>query len=75
MGGIRLCNEMVKNYFDKGTTVYVSGPTWGPHRVMPTIMGIPWKEYRYFDKANNCFDCKAMMEDLSNAPSGSVVLI
>jgi len=42
---------------------------------MPTIMGIPWKEYRYFDAKNNCFDLKAMLGDLSEAPRGSVILI
>jgi len=75
MGGIRLCYEFVKDWFAKGTTIYVSDPTWGPHKGMAKLMGIPFTTYRYYDSKNICVDFKGMCEDLNAAPSGSVFLI
>lgn len=75
MGGIRLCNEMVRKYWPKDVTIYISNPTWGPHRGMPTLMGLNWKEYRYYDEKNICVDFEGMCEDLRAAPEGSLVLL
>ena len=75
MGGLRLGMEMIRGFFPKGTPLYTSNPTWGPHRRMPKEMGIPNPQYRYYDEKNICVDFKGMCEDLTNAKPGSCILI
>lgn len=61
--------------FMKGTTVYLSNPTWGNHKNIFSDEGVEWKNYRYFDPETVGLDFKGMMEDLKAAPEGSVVIL
>ncbi|GAB4817943.1 hypothetical protein N2152v2_004989 [Parachlorella kessleri] len=61
--------------FMPGTTVYISNPTWGNHKNIFTDAGVPWKEYRYFDKKTVGLDLQGMLEDIQSAPEGSVILL
>ncbi|WIA08502.1 hypothetical protein OEZ85_007936 [Tetradesmus obliquus] len=61
--------------FMKGTTVYISNPTWGNHRNIFGDEGVEWKYYRYFDPDTVGLDFKGMVEDLTAAPDGSIVLL
>jgi aspartate aminotransferase len=61
--------------FMKGTTVYISNPTWGNHRNIFGDEGVDWKYYRYFDPDTVGLDFAGMLEDLQAAPDGSIVLL
>ena len=61
--------------FLPGTAAYVSDPTWGNHRNIFADSGVEWKNYRYYDPKTIGLDFEGMVEDLSNAPEGSVVVL
>lgn len=73
-GSLRVGAAFLARFF-KGRTVYISNPTWGNHRNIFGDEGVEWKYYRYFDPATVGLDFAGLMEDLTNAPDGSVVLL
>ncbi|CAD6236694.1 unnamed protein product [Miscanthus lutarioriparius] len=50
-------------------------PTWGNHPKVFTLSGLTVRSYRYYDPATRGLDFKGLLEDLSSAPSGSIVLL
>nr|PNR46151.1 hypothetical protein PHYPA_013270 [Physcomitrium patens] len=73
-GSLRLGAAFLQRYFP-GTTVYISSPTWGNHKNIFNDAGVPWKEYRYFDPKTVGLDFEGMIEDIQNAPEGSIILL
>jgi len=59
----------------KGTTVYLSNPTWGNHKNIFGDAGVDWKMYRYFDPKTVGLDFDGMIADIKAAPKGSVILL
>lgn len=74
-GALRVGAEFVKRYAPPGTTIYVSSPTWGTHTSIMDHANVPCKSYRYWDKANRNLDLKGMLEDIENAPDGSIIML
>ncbi len=56
-------------------TVWLSAPTWPNHPSIIRHVGLAMAEYRYFDDATRGVDFTGMMEDLSRAKPGDVVLL
>lgn len=52
-----------------------SKPTWGNHLSIFSAAGVPAKTYRYWDAKNRRLDITGLLEDLTAAPEGSVVLL
>ncbi|KXZ44764.1 hypothetical protein GPECTOR_62g879 [Gonium pectorale] len=73
-GSLRVGSAFIARFM-KGATVYLSNPTWGNHRNIFGDENVEWKYYRYFDADTVGLDFKGMMEDLTAAPAGSVVLL
>jgi len=72
-GGLKLGAEFIKRWFP-GSGVWVSNPTWDPHRAMFQSAGIEVREYPYFENGGGvCFD--AMLSALDALPAHSVVLL
>jgi len=63
------------NKFLSGVKVYLSNPTWGNHRNIFADAGVEWEYYRYFDPETVGLDFKGMMEDIKNAPEGSIIVL
>eukprot|EP01111_Echinosteliopsis_oligospora_P002201 TRINITY_DN1321_c0_g1_i1.p1 TRINITY_DN1321_c0_g1~~TRINITY_DN1321_c0_g1_i1.p1 ORF type:complete len:414 (-),score=120.52 TRINITY_DN1321_c0_g1_i1:65-1306(-) len=74
-GAVRLGMEFVRRFLPPGTTVYISNPTWGNHYSICKEAGVPYADYRYFDKKTNGLDFNGMMADIEGAPNGSVILL
>jgi aspartate/tyrosine/aromatic aminotransferase len=74
-GALRLGCEFIRKHLPKGTTLYISNPTWGNHKTIATAAGVPFKLYRYWDPNTRGLNFKGMCADLEEAPSGSVVLL
>lgn len=55
--------------------VYLPDPTWGNHMKIFSNAGHQVKRYRYFHPATRGLDYQGMLQDLSSAPSGSIVLL
>ncbi|MCV6595010.1 MAG: aspartate/tyrosine/aromatic aminotransferase [Silicimonas sp.] len=73
-GAIRQGMELIQ-YADRGATVWVSTPTWPNHLTIINYLGVPMREYRYFDSATRAVDFDGMMADLAEVKSGDVVLL
>jgi len=74
-GALRIGCEFLKNVL-KYETIYVSKPTWGNHHLLFKNTGFKnIREYRYWNQEELCLDIKGLMEDLSNAPENSIILL
>jgi len=73
-GALRLCCNFIKQFFPSAV-IYKSSPTWGNHRKIIMKAGLAQRNYRYFDPKTRGLDIEGMIEDLSAAAPGSVVLL
>ena len=72
-GALRVGFEFVSKHLP--AEVLVSNPTWGNHITIVEESRLKVKEYPYFDPATKGLDFKGMMDVLSKAASGTVVLL
>jgi len=73
-GALRLLSNFLAQNFP-GKTIYKSSPTWGNHRKVFLRAGLNQADYRYWDPRTKGLDITGMLEDLRNAPNGSIVLL
>ncbi|CTQ48626.1 aromatic amino acid transaminase [Jannaschia donghaensis] len=55
--------------------LWLSMPTWPNHPAIANYLGVPVREYRYFDAETGGVDFAAMMDDLGRAATGDVVML
>ena len=55
--------------------IFVPNPTWGNHIGIFEACGLEVEKYRYYNRATNALDLDGMIEDIQNAPDGSIVLL
>jgi aspartate aminotransferase len=58
-----------------GATIWISNPSWPNHASIIKFLGLPLREYRYFDEATRGVDFDGMIADLSTVAEGDVVLL
>jgi len=74
-GALRVGAEFLKNIMQRDT-VYYSDPTWGNHGLIFKNAGFKnINKYRYWDPENKSLNFAGMLEDLNNAPEGSVIVL
>ncbi len=73
-GAIRQAFELAR-MANPDVTVWVSDPTWPNHNSILNFMGLPMKTYRYFDAETRGVNFAGMIEDLSGAKAGDLVLL
>jgi aspartate aminotransferase, cytoplasmic len=73
-GAVRLGAEFLGKFWPV-KVVLSSNPTWGNHRAIFNACGIEYKEYRYWDNKTLGIDEAGFLEDLTNAPDGSIILL
>jgi len=73
-GALRIGGEFI-NKFLPGRTIYISDPTWGNHKAVFTSSGLKHKDYRYFNSKTLGLDFEGFIEDVKNAPDGSIILL
>ncbi|CAL5422457.1 unnamed protein product [Camellia sinensis] len=64
---------LAKHYHQR--TIYIPQPTWGNHPKIFTIGGLSVKTYSYYDPATRGLNFQGLLDDLSSAPSGAIVLL
>ncbi|KAF9334053.1 Aspartate aminotransferase, cytoplasmic [Podila minutissima] len=64
-----------RHYSVKGASCYISRPTWVNHRAIFEGVGIPVKEYPYWNPETKGLDLTGMLAAMDSAPSGSIFLI
>ncbi|KAG0491021.1 hypothetical protein HPP92_007884 [Vanilla planifolia] len=73
-GSLRVGSEfLARNYHEK--VIYIPQPTWGNHPKVFTISGLVVKYYRYYDPGTRGLNFHGLLEDLSSAPQGAIVLL
>jgi len=55
--------------------IYIPNPTWGNHIAIFDECGMDVQRYRYYNAETNRLDYEGLIEDLENAPEGSVILL
>lgn len=73
-GAVRQAFELVK-LANPNARVFVSNPTWPNHVSILKYVGIETVAYRYFDTETRAVDFDGMLEDLTQANAGDVVLL
>lgn len=73
-GALRLGAEFIHKFMP-GASVLISNPTWGNHQNIFKHARVNYKEYRYFNSANNGLNFEGLIADLSAAEKGTVVLL
>lgn len=58
-----------------GADVFLPDPTWVNHAPILQAAGLSMKTYPYFDAATGRADADAMLDTLSKAPAGSIVML
>ena len=75
-GALRLGGIFLSYAVPKGTKVYISDPTWPNHMTVFKHAGLTNQAfYPYYDTATNSLNYKGMMDTLSKAETGSIVLL
>ncbi|QIR14560.1 amino acid aminotransferase [Shewanella aestuarii] len=73
-GALRVAAEfLLSNTVSR--TIWVSNPTWANHQNIFETAGLTVKQYAYYVPETHDMDFDAMVEDLSNATAGDVVLL
>lgn len=73
-GGLRLAAEFIAKANPRAT-VWVSDPTWPNHRPLLGAAGLALAAYPYYDLDSHTVRFDAMLESLSAAAAGDVVLL
>ncbi len=73
-GAIRQGLELIR-MAAPDATLWLSMPTWPNHPAIGRYLGVPLREYRYFDAETGGVDFAAMQEDLGRAAAGDVVML
>eukprot|EP00300_Choanocystis_sp_HF-7_P037252 c5329_g1_i2.p1 GENE.c5329_g1_i2~~c5329_g1_i2.p1 ORF type:complete len:412 (+),score=99.62 c5329_g1_i2:1-1236(+) len=73
-GSLALAFVFIKRFLNS-PTIYLSNPTWANHMNLVEGAYLQWKYYRYYDESTRGLNLDGMLEDLSAAEPGSVVLL
>ena len=73
-GAVRQGLELMQ-YADRAATIWISNPTCPNHPSIIKYLGVPMREYRYFDGATRGVDFAGMMDDLKGVKRGDLVLL
>jgi len=73
-GSLRVIGEFYSKFFGS-SSIYLPNPTWGNHIPIMKNAGLDVQRYRYYDPATCGLDFSGLMEDVNNAPEGSIFLL
>ncbi|XXQ68354.1 amino acid aminotransferase [Neisseriaceae bacterium B1] len=73
-GALRVAAEFVKRQ-TSAQNVWISSPTWPNHNAIFNAVGLNIRDYRYYDKTTHGLDWDGLIDDLSQAQQGDLVLL
>ncbi|MFY0635504.1 MAG: aspartate/tyrosine/aromatic aminotransferase [Vannielia sp.] len=74
-GAVRQGFELMKLAGNPQRRIWLPDPSWINHASILDTLGIPRIDYRYYDSETGGIDVAGMLEDLSRAAPGDVVLL
>ncbi|KAJ3185065.1 Aspartate aminotransferase, cytoplasmic [Geranomyces variabilis] len=72
-GAVRLGADFLNRF--RKATVYVSNPTWGNHHDIFRDAGLPVQTYPYWDPDVRGLAFQAMIDEIQEAPKGSIFVL
>lgn len=73
-GACRLAGEFFARFIGEGTKIYMPNPTWPNHIPIMKNAGLEPAQYTYYDASSCSYNHAACVQDVKNAPDGSVFL-
>lgn len=74
-GSLRVGGEFLAQQYKGPKVVYVPNPTWGNHKTIFKLSGMEVREYRYWKPSTRGLDYEGLIQDLSAAPNGAIVIL
>ncbi|XP_011152687.1 aspartate aminotransferase, mitochondrial [Harpegnathos saltator] len=74
-GSLFVGAQFLSHYFPGNKDIYLPIPSWGNHRPLFNLAGLTVKSYRYYDPKTCGLDFQGAMEDISNIPERSIILL
>ncbi|XP_060534385.1 aspartate aminotransferase, mitochondrial-like isoform X2 [Cylas formicarius] len=74
-GSLRMGAAFLASFFPGPKVVYLPNPTWANHTPIFKHSGLDLKTYKYYDPNSCSLDFCGMMEDISNIPQKSIILL
>lgn len=74
-GALRIGSAFHAKHFPGPKVVWLPKPTWGNHIPIFKHVNMDVKEYRYYDPKTCGFDFTGALEDISNIPEGSLIML
>lgn len=74
-GALRIGGAFLEKFYPHSKTIYLPTPSWANHGPVFRHSGMDVAGYRYYDKNTCGLDINGMLEDLSNLPEKSLVLL
>lgn len=72
-GALRIAADFIAKNTD-AKTIWISNPTWPNHQSVFQAAGLITKEYKYYNEAERALDFDGLLNSLSAAQAGDVVL-
>jgi len=74
-GALRVGAAFLQKFYPEAKVAYLPTPSWANHTPIFKHAGMDVGAYRYYDKATCGFDAAGCLEDLSNLPERSLVVL
>ncbi|KAF1987555.1 aspartate aminotransferase [Aulographum hederae CBS 113979] len=74
-GACHLGGLFLSKFYSPSKTVYLSNPTWANHNQIMSNVHLKTAQYPYFSASTRGLDFDGMISALSDAPSGSIILL
>ncbi|XP_020284741.1 aspartate aminotransferase, mitochondrial [Pseudomyrmex gracilis] len=74
-GSLFVGAQFLSRYFPGNKEIYLPTPSWGNHSPLFRLAGLTVKSYRYYDPNTCGLDFKGVVEDISNIPERSIILL
>lgn len=74
-GACRIAGEFLRQQHQGNPCIYIPTPTWGNHWKIFAAAGLETQPYRYFHAKTLDLDIEGLLEDITAAPDGSIILL
>ncbi|RKF56395.1 Aspartate aminotransferase, mitochondrial [Erysiphe neolycopersici] len=74
-GALRIGGAFLERFYPGAKTIYIPTPSWANHAAVFKDSGLAVEKYRYYNKDTISLDFEGLIEDIQNAPGGSIFLL
>lgn len=74
-GALRIGGAFLERFYPGAKKIYIPTPSWANHAAVFKDSGLVVEKYRYYNKDTIGLDFEGLIEDIKNAPKGSIFLL